>query len=374
MKRVIVSIIFAFLTFSVVGQGFTVKGTVKDTQGTALPFANVFFAETTFGTTSNNDGGFVLEIPQAGTYDLVVRFVGYQTFAAQLKLEEQPVVNLNIVLEEDAVSLGTVTVRAEKDEQWMYQIQAFKREFLGLSANARKCKIINEQDIDFIEDPQAGTLVAFANGPIVVVNKGLGYKISYYLEDFTKNYKTGISSYFGYTSFEPLKGSKRQEKKWEAAREKAFNGSIVHFFSSLYENKLSEEGFNVQIAQDVEGLGRVLNPRTADLSKQLLLGNTNLSKRLPFENYLYITYGREAESEAYQNSKTRFGARHASVSKTPERSQQSWISMMEGYEDIEFEQSGYVYNPIAFYSAGYWGFEKIAEMVPINYRPKNEKE
>ena len=361
-----------FLSITTIAQTYIVKGSVKDSNGELLPFANVFFAETTYGTTTDNEGRFELRIEKAGTYDLVVRFVGYRTYAAQIKLSDQREYDLSITLEEDAITLGSVTVTGEKDERWQYNIQEFRYVFLGVSANARKCKIKNEDDVDFIEDEDAGILEAFSREPIIIENKALGYLIKYYLEEFKIDYKSGMSSYYGYTSFEKLKGSKRQERRWEEARTKAYNGSIVHFFSSLYENKLKEEGFKVQIAQDVKGFGRVLNPREADIGRELVVGNTELSKRLPFENYLYITYTKESESKDYSDYQSKFGGRHASVSFEPKRPQQSWISIVEGYEDIEFEESGYVYNPIAFLSAGYWGFEKVAEMVPINYRPQSE--
>ena len=70
-------------------QSFIVKGVVKDSNDEPLPFANVFFAETTHGTTTNEEGMFELNIPKAGTYDLIVRFIGYKTYAVQLKLSDK---------------------------------------------------------------------------------------------------------------------------------------------------------------------------------------------------------------------------------------------------------------------------------------------
>ena len=135
----------------------------------------------------------------------------------------------------------------------------------------------------------------------------------------------------------------------------------------MFENKLEAEGFDVKIGIDIQGLGRVLTP--TELSTKIPKGNTDLSKRLPFENYLYITYTKEKEAFEYTDSKKIGGSQYTSVSKFGADSQLSWISMLEGFNDIEFEESGYIYNPVSLYSSGYWSFEKIAEMVPINYRP-----
>lgn len=353
---------------------FTLKGLVKDAKtGEVLPFATVFFAETTYGTTTNEEGYYELVVKNEGTYDLIVKFLGYKTYVAQVTLGEAQVAEFDILIEADAKDLGSFVVTANKDRNWKNNMITFRRTFLGESENARQCQILNEEVIDFIDDGMEGTLEAFSNEPIIIENKALGYKITYYLEKFVIDYKISLSTYYGYTIFEELKSnSKRKNKKWESSRKKAYEGSSTHFFTSLYENKLKEEGFVVQAAQDVKGLGRVLNPNDAKVFDSLKLGSSNISKELPFENLLYITYTKEYESEVYQTaSKSIFG--HASVSKiVPRKPQQSWISLMEGNEAIEFEPSGYIYNPTAYLSAGYWGFEKVAEMLPINYRPKKE--
>ncbi len=48
----------------------------------------------------------------------------------------------------------------------------------------KNAKYINEDDIRFITSPDKDTLKAFALKPIFIVNKGLGYKITYYLNKF----------------------------------------------------------------------------------------------------------------------------------------------------------------------------------------------
>ena len=370
MKRAILFNFLFFLALGALGQTYKVRGIVTDQAGETLPYANVFFAETTYGTTTNQEGNFELIVPKAGTYDLIVRFIGYKTYAAQLKLNELNEINLNIVLEEDAVNLGSFTVTDKKDSRWRYNLQEFKGVFLGTTLNASRCKILNEEDIDFIDDVESSTLEAFARGPIIIENKALGYRIKYYLENFAINYKTGLAGYVGYTSFEELKGNTRQQRRWEGAREKAYNGSITHFFSSLYENRLAEEGFDVNLARDIEGIGRVLNPQQAALDTVLLEGESDLSRKLPFENFIYITYKNEEESPEYKQSSPLQTSKHTSISRVSKEGQLSWIAMLDGFKDIEFEGNGYIYNPVSFYSSGYWGYEKIAEMVPINYRPK----
>lgn len=364
-----------FISFEGLAQtSYTVKGTIKDAAtGDLMPFATVFFAETTFGTATNEEGEYRLTVSNPGTYDLIVKFVGYKTYAIQLKLGDQAEVTKDILIEAETKSLGSVVVTAKKDAKWQEHMREFKLIFLGESANARQCKILNEEVVDFIYDEKKVILEAFSSEPIIIENKALGYKIQYYLEHFEVKYTANMSSYYGYTIFEELSSkSKRKMNRWEANRKKAYEGSAVHFFTSLYQNKLEEDGFFVQVAKDVTGLGRVIDAKDANVYQFLKSGTTDISKALPFENLLYVTYDKEFESKEYQAIQSRRVIGHASASKLVKKAQQSWISIMDGYESIEFEPNGYVYNPVSFYSAGYWGFEKIAEMIPLDYRPKSD--
>ena len=132
-------------------------------------------------------------------------------------------------------------------------------------------------------------LYAFAEEAIKVENKGLGYMLEYYLEDFSMNYSSMLSLYSGYTVFTEMKPrSKRQLRRWEENREISYKGSLQHFFASAFKGRLEEEGYIIQEAKDIKG-GRVLNPNPMDLSGVLRQGQSQLSVQLPFEHYLYVT-------------------------------------------------------------------------------------
>ncbi len=352
-------------------QQYVISGTVKDADtGETLPFANVFFAETTFGVNTDNNGQFELKVSQSGTYDLIVRFVGYQTYGLNIRLDDQFKIQLDVSLKPDEVNLGSVTVTARNEKDWQRYLKEFKELFLGYSRNAAQCKILNEQDIDFYFDKDENKLYGFSKQAIRVENKALGYYLDFYLEDFNIDYNKNLSTYYGYTAFREMESnSKRKQRIWQENRQKAYEGSLQHFFASVFEGKLSEEGYIVQAAKDIKGFGRVLNPQNVNVKDFIEQGQTDLSKQLPFENFLYVTYTKEKETPEYvQNFKP--GGRMNTVSASKLGEQVSWIALVEGKESIEFERTGYLYDPLAFYSQGYWGFEKVADMVPINYKPK----
>ena len=58
-----------------------------------------------------------------------------------------------------------------------------------------KCKILNEEDITFNYDSDDDTVKAYALAPILIENKSLGYKITYYLDRF-QYYKRTAATFF----------------------------------------------------------------------------------------------------------------------------------------------------------------------------------
>ena len=367
----ILSVLF-FTAFQAMAQEpYVISGTVSDaTTGETLPYANVFFAETTYGVNTDENGKFTLEVTEPGTYDLIVRFVGYQTYGVNLRLDNQHQIALDVRLNPEEVNLGSYTLTAQKDEDWKRNLEEFKNVFLGYSRNAAQCKILNEENLNFYYDKQENALYAFSKEAIQIENKALGYVIDYYLEEFKIDYSKKLNSYYGFTVFTEMEtNSKRRQRIWEENRKKAYEGSIQHFFSTVFEGRQMEEGYIVQVAKDVTNFGRVMDPKNVNLKEWLSLGETELSRKLPFDNFLYITFTKEKETLEYiKNYKP--GGRLNSVSGYKLGNQVSWISLAEGKKAIEFERTGYVYDPLSFHSAGYWGFESVGDMVPTNYRPK----
>lgn len=369
------SILFTMLLISVQGFGqstFVLKGVITDAKTQqVMPFATVFFAGSTFGTTTNDKGEYLLRVDKAGSYDLIVKFIGYETYAAQLRLGDAEVSILNVTLNSDARDLGTVVVVAKKNAKWKVYLEEFKRVFLGESINALNCKILNEQELDFTFNEETSQLEAFSDEPVIVENKELGYKVKYYLEQFVVDYETNLSGYYGFTIFEEsIPKNQRKARVWATNRKKAYNGSATHFFSALSQDKLRAEGFVVGLAEILPDGNMKLDEEDVDFYELLKDTSLGKSKVLSFENYLSITYNKELESQRYMSIRSNNLSQGLTVGDPRKNPQQSWISILEGYEAIEFEANGFVINPTSFYSLGYWGFEKVAEMVPIDYLPE----
>jgi len=84
-----------------------VGGVVNDNSGKTVPFANVVFANSSTGTTTNEDGEFYLQ--DDGNYDTIVfSFIGYKTLKVPLKSSVN--LDMKITLEEEASSLDEVVI------------------------------------------------------------------------------------------------------------------------------------------------------------------------------------------------------------------------------------------------------------------------
>ena len=105
MKKIIFYLFFLFsLPF------FTqVKGKVSDTKGNPLSFASIYLGKTVTGTTSNDNGDYILNIKKTGKHTIVFQMLGYKTLKREIYIRKFPY-NLDIGLEEESVELSGISI------------------------------------------------------------------------------------------------------------------------------------------------------------------------------------------------------------------------------------------------------------------------
>jgi hypothetical protein len=86
-----------------------ISGTVTDDHGAPLPYASVFVKGTSRGTTTNNQGKYVLDLEQA-TYTIVCQYVGYARQEKSVTVGGETIV-LNFQLSLQRTTMKEVTVR-----------------------------------------------------------------------------------------------------------------------------------------------------------------------------------------------------------------------------------------------------------------------
>ncbi|MEJ0105687.1 MAG: carboxypeptidase-like regulatory domain-containing protein [Bacteroidota bacterium] len=365
----------------------TISGKIINADnGQAVAGASVFISNSSRGTVSNSSGDFLLSDIPPGKHELVASSISYQTFVQSFSGDELPL-QVNIKLKLKVTELEGVTVVPFEKDGWAKWGKVFLDNFIGAVENAAGCKITNYKSIRFRFFKKEDKLTASSTEPLIVINKALGYKIKFQLEDFQVDYKNATMIYLGYPLFEEMKGSKR---RWRMAREKAFRGSVTNFIRSLYTGKLQEEGFAVKRLKKIPNWEKQrikefykpvkktkLNEKTGETITTVDYDYEQFSKdsiayyaRVMRQEDIFDVYGDSlltADSVITVDTK---GTKYLNfpdylfVNYKPFNQQSSVVLAAP----VAIEANGNYYSPQDFFSLGYWSWsEKIANMLPFDY-------
>src|SRR6185369_14591599 len=121
-----ISVIFTMLTFSISAQG--IQGSVVDVKTIEpLPFANVYLNNTTIGTVSNASGEFELKNIPVGSYELIISFIGYESFKQPIVCEGNNLRLDTIRMSPAKIELANINVTATRDKSWEKQLKKFEK-------------------------------------------------------------------------------------------------------------------------------------------------------------------------------------------------------------------------------------------------------
>jgi len=307
-----------------------IKGTVfEKNTNSPIQHAIVYFNGTSVGTYTDQNGFFELDISKNISMPLTISALGYYSVTLTSFLTDYPLV---IYLTLKVFELKEVTISAKADENLRKEnLKAFKEIFLGTTDNASNCEIINESDILIFHEND--TLKAYTLKPILINNKALGYKISYYLDKFEFIEKSGNYLFTGNIIFnEDLKYYDRRKKIIDVRRLHAYLGSRMHFFRALWGNNLKSEGFSIETQTKV-------NPKYDDIviQKYNPLNNDSI-KYLKYQKQLGISYFRQFPT--------------------------SFIKFKE--DSVYFDKNGY-FDGLGITWEGEMEVQRVADMLPYDY-------
>ena len=97
---------FLIVSTSVYAQ---LKGAITDIDNNPIPYVNIYIENSYNGTTSNENGDYVLALSKKGSYKVVFQFLGYKTKTSSIDIKEFPY-ELDITLQEENISLNEVVV------------------------------------------------------------------------------------------------------------------------------------------------------------------------------------------------------------------------------------------------------------------------
>lgn len=364
MKKLFLFFCFGTGLFNCVGQSnfFTITGKVID-EATQMPLelASVFAKNTTLGTVTDASGNFKLALFQGG-YELVISFAGYETEVRRISSGDSDNSDLRISLKQKQTAMESVTVKASNEVKngWEQYGSFFLEQYIGKTSNSNFCSLSNPEALKFFFSKKKNRLKVLSNDPLLIENKALGYRIRYSLDSFIYEYNTQTCLYVGYPFFEEMKPTDSSEAAlWSKNRVDAYYGSLLHFMRSVYHRRIAEDGFEIQF---------VINKPDSSFAIQLgdyygalkysKNDSSDLAEIQPNQLNLAVLYLDEPVDTLFLKSSDNKNNKH-----------QTSVLTFAPEKSITIEPNGFHYDQTDITISGYLEFEKMADMVPFDYRP-----
>ncbi|HJP62214.1 MAG TPA: carboxypeptidase-like regulatory domain-containing protein [Mucilaginibacter sp.] len=391
-------LILLLLIFPFIGRAQTIIISGKVTTNvshTGIGNVSVFLSNSSFGTTTADDGTFRLTGVKPGQYTLVASSIGFEEFT-QAVLVGSDAITLDITLNPKVNQLRGVVISTPAD--WKRNYEMFSKQFIGDDENAKKCEVKNPHEVNLIYHGKKLELEAWTNDFLVIENKALGYRVKFLVDTFSSSGIRDVTQWQGQVVFQELPGSAAQKKIWKQKRAETYYGSSRHFLRSLYKNTLGQEGFIVY------KLVREVNPDRPDegtilrnikkfqqshfrdslsywISKQNMSRyyHENLIRQplqpyqifattnqpgiflLHFTDYLYVIYTKRHEETDFKDIYRPLDM---------ENFETSVLTLHSPY--AVFDMNGVIFKDVPL-NEGTWSKSKIADLLPFNYSPEDDK-
>jgi hypothetical protein len=378
---VVIFIIF-FKTGSAQERQWKITGVVKNQSGSALSPASVFISNSTKGATTDTSGAFSISGLANGNYNVIVSFVGYETQIYPISINGKND-SVLFVMKENAKELQDVVINLKNGDRTQ-QLKIFRKAFIGTDKNARHTEILNEDILKLHTDPE-GKITGHTNELLQISNKALGYNIKYLLKEFSYDKKTGDLHYLGYPLFEEMQSSSSSQKKeWQEAREKQYQTSLLRFYRTLGKRKLLQQGYIVGelTAPEEEknstggGVAKKINvPQNGFL---ITLANHQYIDTLLYPEIPYYRLITALPGHKYRLNFSGMLSVDATNSSDGVQSTDYYrpgikTSIITLKQPVIINENGLPANSSDVIIYGYWIDARIADLLPFDYYPPNEK-
>ncbi len=371
-----------------------ITGVVEDSvTHQPLAFASVFLANTTLGATTTEEGKFEFPRVPKGTYDIVASYVGYRLSKQSITVGTAAQ-SVTLRPGSSGPQLAEVVVQANPHQEDDYR--KFVALFVGRTTFSKQCRISNPEAVNVAYNDTTKDLTAVAENYLQVENQALGYRIKYFGLHFQYNTEDESISYDGQPIFEEMTPrDERQQRQWDANRVAAYHGSQTHFLKSVYDNRVAEEGFLAQKVRIVENPGIVLKERLRRGNRRATPAEQDSLRKwsslpdvvarlfpkarpidslrriaddgttyLRFTQQLQVCYFGEAPDPNYDAPMAAIGP---VAPGTPTKRQVSRLILLA--PETKIRPNGSLVNPLDVVTGEYWGFQKIGELLPLDYTP-----
>lgn len=333
---------------------------VDDETGKPLPGTHVFIPESMTGTVTDSTGRFRLEGFTPGPKRFYVSRVGYANQDIVLQLRPGQSMSLSVDLKREVLEAPSVTIAAHRDVEWYERLRRFKRLFIGESRLAEKCTLLNPEVLQF-EKKWWGKFEVSAKKPLVIENRALGYRLTYFLKEFEE--QGDIVRWDGEPLFERLTPEDSLEAvQWRKNRRFAYRGSLRHFLRALLRDRLEQEQFEIFRLPRASAFRYARRADRMPTNRDYILDpGPDSTHLLNVSDGLEVIYRGESESEAYLDwAELR--------RRKPRNYQTSQIRLNQ--RPIHIDRYGEIVEPYGATLYQYFAFTvRMAELLPREYVP-----
>lgn len=345
----------------------TITGTVTEKgSGKPLPFANVFINNSTLGVATDVDGKFSISGNIPEEFELVASYVGFRTATVliQRKGRQSYTQNFELVFLEE--QLSEVELKAKRDRSWERNLRKFKEVFLAVPDDpfGQDIELINPWVLDFeTVKPEVGFnyTKASAQQPLQVVNKALGYRIDFHLQDFRM--LRNASRFYGQAFYKELSPEDSTlASTWTREKELNYRNSVRHLALSLLLKNSGSQGFELYMANPNIPKEDRTNDFYYELNKSIVPVKLEFVYVKPLGNGTYRIFLPE-RVEVHHLTKPWPNDYYTNIYHAI-----SWIMAPSGHFDVD--KNGTLLHPTQLALSGYMGRQRMARSLPLDFIPK----
>jgi hypothetical protein len=251
-----------------------------------IPNATVYLSKTTMGVLANQNGAYSINVPQTGTYELIVSCVGYESYSKIIKADGGSI-TLTIKLQEHPVVIREITVLG-KDVNRRQNFDLFLKCFIGKSPNAPFCTIQNPKDLIVFRESVGGNLIAYSVKPLIITNSSLGYRIICDLKNFCYYPDTEKFRFSGYYFFQDIYNQRGKNSRTKRNRLITYYGSRMHFLRALFADSVGNENFEM-CTMEFDSCGEKIGLISLQV-RNIRVATNEDSMTFDFPNPIHISY------------------------------------------------------------------------------------
>ena len=351
MKKLLISLVGIYFTVtSVQAQPSVISGTVTDAKtGEPLPGVSVYLSETTVGIQTDAEGNYRFETSYRGVFTLATSHVGYKPLTFSIDLKPGSRITKDFKLTERLFELNEVEV-VTSNREWQINYRFFRDFFIGSHLFAGDVYFRNPEVLDLQKNGEE--IIVKTDQPLIYENAALGYiaeaeivEMRFYPDDNSGIFKV-------LTSFTEMETDSRQKRReWRRNRTRVYEGSPLHFFRSLIQDRVREEGFTIyHLGGDI---------RKSDRPELMTIYYPNSWHELQ-KNYLVYELTKEPVMVGY---KLRFD-QFRNLENEEELTEMIYATNRRFFL---VNKLGVVFDPAYLKFTGKWGTERTTLFLPLGY-------